>query len=61
MAVAGLLIAEATTFVLSVTGLLRGPSLVPWGGPALESVIVAGIGASIGVLPSLVRREKTES
>lgn len=59
MAVVGFLIAGAATLVLSVSGLLQGPSLLPWGGPALESVVTGGVGASVGVVPSLFRLERT--
>lgn len=58
MAVTGLLIAGATILVLSITGMLQGPSLLPWGGSALESVVAATAGAVIGVLPSLFRFER---
>lgn len=59
-AVVGFMVAGAAALVLSITGMLQGPSLLPWGGPALESMVAAGVGASVGVLPSLFRLEGTQ-
>ncbi|HEX9645571.1 MAG TPA: hypothetical protein VGC11_16375 [Acidimicrobiia bacterium] len=52
-AVAGLAVAWAATAVLSVTGLLRGPSLLSFAGPAAESVLAASIGAVVGLVVGL--------
>lgn len=48
----GFLVAASATVLLSATGMLQGPTLLPWGGPAVESVFAAGVGASVGVLIS---------
>ena len=45
----GLVITLAATFVFSVAGGMDGPSLLPAGGAALESVVFAVIGAIAGV------------
>ncbi len=44
----GSLVAALATLLLSATGMLQGPTLLPWGGPAVESVFAAGVGASLG-------------
>jgi len=57
----GLLIAAAAALVLSAAGLFRGPSLLPWGGPALESMVAAGVGALLGLIPALVPERESET
>lgn len=54
MSLGGLLIAAITTGLLSVTGMLQGPSLLPWGGPVLESLLAAGVGALLGMMPAIL-------
>lgn len=54
MALAGGAIAVLTTGLLSVGGLLRGPSLLPWGGSALESLFAAAVGAFVGAVPAVL-------
>ncbi|MEX0700161.1 MAG: hypothetical protein WD354_10575 [Acidimicrobiia bacterium] len=46
----GLLVATATTLALSASGMLQGATLLPWGGPAVESVFAAGVGSLLGLL-----------
>lgn len=48
----GFLVAALSTLALSATGILQGPTLLPWGGPAVESVLAAGAGALFGLLVS---------
>ena len=45
LAFGGLAASLAITTLLSVTGNLAGRSLLPFGGAALEAVVLAGIGA----------------
>lgn len=47
--------ALAVTAFLSATGNLDGPSLLPFGGAAVESVVFAGLGASTAVVVGFVR------
>lgn len=54
-------IAAVVTAVLSVAGLLEGPSLLPWGGPALESLVAAGTGALLGIAQSAMRHRTPQS
>lgn len=56
LSIVGFAVASATTGLLSVTGSLQGPSLLPWGGPALESLVSAAAGMVIGVVPAAVAR-----
>lgn len=56
MALLGGLIATATTSLLVIAGWLNGPSLLPWGGAALESVVATAAGAVIGLSNSVVAR-----
>lgn len=51
----GFVIAAGTTLALSAAGLLRGPTLLPWGGPAVESLLATAIGGVIGLFPGSVR------
>jgi len=51
---AGLTLAVATTVGLWAAGLLAGPSLLPWGGPGVESLLGAVIGSVLGVAWSLL-------
>ena len=44
----GFLLAALATLLLSATGMLQGPTLLRWGGPAVESFFAAGVGASLG-------------
>ena len=54
LAVAGFVIAAATTTLLSAAGYLDGPSLLPAGGAAAESYAAAAVGAAAGYLFSLI-------
>lgn len=54
----GLSMAVATILVLSLGGALQGPSLLPQGGPAVESTVAALLGVAIGVAPALLRRAR---
>ena len=47
--------ALAVTTLLSATGNLDGPSLLPFGGAAVESVVFAGLGASTALVVGFVR------
>lgn len=47
-------IAAATTGLLFIAGWLRGPSLLPWGGATLESVVAIAVGAVLGLTSSIV-------
>lgn len=51
----GFVIAAGTTLALSAAGLLQGPTLLPWGGPAVESLVAAAIGGLIGLFPGSIR------
>lgn len=46
----GFLVAAIATLALSASGMLQGPTLLPWGGPAVESFFVAGVGAAFALL-----------
>jgi hypothetical protein len=64
IAIRGLITAAATgaglalvvTGVLTATGWLRGPSLLPIGGGTVESVTFALMGGAFGLLVALLRR-----
>lgn len=56
MTLAAVAMAAATTGLLFIAGWLRGPSLLPWGGATLESVVAIAVGAVIGLTPSLGAR-----
>ena len=47
--------ALAVTALLSATGNLDGPSLLPFGGAAVESVVFAGLGALTALVVGFVR------
>jgi hypothetical protein len=47
--------ALAATALLSATGNLDGPSLLPFGGAAVESVVFAGLGALTALVVGFVR------
>ena len=55
-AVAGAALAVAVPAVLIVTDWLRGPSLLPFGGAATESVTFALGGGAAGLVIGLLRR-----
>lgn len=55
-AVAGALLALATTALLAATGHLEGPSLLPAGGALAEGVAFSLAGALIGLVLGLARR-----
>lgn len=42
-------VAVIASLVLAVADLLRGPSLLPWGGPLTESLVFAAVGSLITV------------
>lgn len=46
----GAVLAAATTALLFSLGWLSGPSLLPWGGAGLESLLAGAAGALIGVV-----------
>ncbi|MCI0543333.1 MAG: hypothetical protein L0Z49_02665 [Actinobacteria bacterium] len=48
----GAVLASATTALLFSLGWLDGPSLLPWGGAGLESLLAGAAGALIGVIPA---------
>jgi hypothetical protein len=50
-------IAGGTTGVLGITDHLLGPSLLPFGGAVLESVVFAGLGVVVGVAIAIVIRK----
>jgi hypothetical protein len=56
LSLSGGLIAIATAGLLSLAGLLQGPSLLPWGGPALGSLLVVAVGMLAGIAPSVLSR-----
>jgi hypothetical protein len=49
-AVVGLTMAVGTAMVLAATGAMTGPSLLPFGGALLESVVLAIVGAGLGLV-----------
>lgn len=54
LAVLGTVLALIVTGILSGTGSLAGPSLLPTGGAALESVVFSFAGAVVGLIAALV-------
>jgi hypothetical protein len=54
MSLLGLFLAAATTMMMFRLGWLDGPSLLPWGGAGLESILVGGAGALLGVFPAVL-------
>lgn len=54
LAVLGAVLALIFTGALSVLGSLVGPSLLPTGGAALESVVFAATGSVVGFIAALV-------
>lgn len=52
---AGLAVALAATLILSVAGQLTGPSLLPFGGAVIESVVFAAAGAAVGFVIAVLR------
>lgn len=47
-------IAAATAGLLFIAGWHRGPSLLPWGGATLESMVAIAAGAVLGLTPSIM-------
>jgi hypothetical protein len=45
------------TAALAIADRLRGPSLLPWGGAVLEAIAFVAVGASIGLVVSLIIRK----
>ncbi len=58
-ALAGVGLAVAATSLLAVAGLLEGPSLLPFGGAFIESLVGAGAGGAVGLVVSVWPSEKT--
>lgn len=54
MSLLGLLLTLGTTTLLFKLGWLEGPSLLPWGGAVLESILAGGTGALLGVVPAVL-------
>ena len=54
----GLGVAVVTGVGLSIFDLLRGPSLLPFGGAFAEAMVFAGIGAGLGSLLSLLKSSR---
>ena len=50
----GLALALAVTGVLSVSGNLEGPSLLPSGGAVLESIVFAAAGSLLGLVSAVL-------
>ena len=48
MAVIGVLLAATATSALALSGRLEGPSILPFGGAALESFIGVAVGGGLG-------------
>jgi hypothetical protein len=58
MSLFGAVLAIATTALLFSLGWLDGPSLLPWGGAGLESLLAGAAGALIGVVPAALAQLK---
>ena len=59
LALAGVGWAVTATSLLAVSGLLEGPSLLPFGGAFLESLVAAGAGGAVGLVAAVWPSEKT--
>jgi hypothetical protein len=55
ISVAGIALALAVTGILASFDSLRGPSLLPFGGAVVESVILAFVGGTLGLVIALIR------
>jgi hypothetical protein len=54
----GIAVAVVTGVGLSIFDLLRGPSLLPFGGAFAEAIVFAMIGAGLGVLATLLKTSR---
>ena len=60
-AFSGFALALGTTVVISTAGWMQGPSLLPFGGPAVEALVFAVGGAVLGGVSAMMRpREAVE-
>jgi hypothetical protein len=56
MSLFGAVLTAATTALLFSLGWLGGPSLLPWGGAGVESLVAGAAGALFGVVPAALVR-----
>lgn len=54
-ALSGFVLALGTTVVISAAGWMQGPSLLPFGGPAVEALVFAAGGAVFGGASAMMK------